>query len=220
MKVRPRYKLAALGVVLTLVLAACSTAASPTPTSLAVDDDTPLATRTPDSEPSGPLAGGDLRPTVVPAATPTRALTQAPTPTSESKTIEDLWITTFDVSFWETNCFKHSIDCDDVLQAQSKDGIPSIDEPEFEDFAGAEDWLGEDVPVLALEINGDARAYPLGILIWNEIVNDIVGGTPVAVTYCPLCNAAIVMKWAVVGLTLQFGVSGNLRNSDLIMYDR
>ncbi len=63
------------------------------------------------------------------------------------------------------------------------------------------------------------RAYPLQILTWHEIVNDVVGGTPVAVTFCPLCNSSIVFDRAVLGETLRFGVSGNLRNSDLIMWD-
>ena len=80
--------------------------------------------------------------------------------------------------------------------------------------------MQDQVPVLAVELNGDVRAYPLAILIWHEIVNDIIGGVPVAVTYCPLCNTAIVMKREVNGQILEFGTSGNLRNSDLIMYDR
>ena len=71
-----------------------------------------------------------------------------------------------------------------------------------------------------LEIDGDARAYPLQILTWHEIVNDEVGGVPVAVTFCPLCNSAIAFDRLFDGVELEFGVSGNLRNSDLIMYDR
>jgi hypothetical protein len=71
------------------------------------------------------------------------------------------------------------------------------------------------------ELNGDARAYPLAILIWHEIVNDVVGGRPVALTFCPLCNATIAFNRELPdGAVLDFGTSGNLRNSDLIMYDR
>jgi hypothetical protein len=70
------------------------------------------------------------------------------------------------------------------------------------------------------EQNGDARAYPLAILIWHEIVNDVVGGKPVTVTFCPLCNASIVFDRAFGGVVLDFGTTGKLRNSDLIMYDR
>jgi hypothetical protein len=73
--------------------------------------------------------------------------------------------------------------------------------------------------VIALEINGDARAYPLAILTWHEIANDVVGGVPVAVTFCPLCNSAIVFDRRVGDETLRFGVSGLLRNSDMVMWD-
>ena len=75
-------------------------------------------------------------------------------------------------------------------------------------------------PVVALEIDGDARAYPLAILIWHEIVNDEVGGVPVTVTYCPLCNTAITFDRRVGDQVLDFGTSGMLRNSDLVMWDR
>ena len=75
-------------------------------------------------------------------------------------------------------------------------------------------------PVISVEINGDARAYPLRILIWQEIVNDTVGGKPVSITYCPLCNAAILFDRTLDGVVLDFGTSGLLRHSDLVMYDR
>ena len=90
----------------------------------------------------------------------------------------------------------------------------------FEDFDEAALWIRDREPVLAVEVNGDARAYPLGILLWHEIVNDTIGGVPVAVTFCPLCNTALVFGRELDGRVLEFGVSGNLRNSDLIMFDR
>ena len=74
--------------------------------------------------------------------------------------------------------------------------------------------------MLALEIDGDARAYPVQILIWHEIVNDTVGGVPVAVTYCPLCNSAVAYDRRLDGRVLEFGTSGLLWNSALVMYDR
>ena len=74
-------------------------------------------------------------------------------------------------------------------------------------------------PVVALRVNGEARAYPLQILTYHEIVNDVIGGRPVAVTFCPLCNSSVVFDREVFGSVLRFGVSGNLRNSDLIMWD-
>ena len=100
------------------------------------------------------------------------------------------------------------------------DGIPAIDRPAFVTPAQADAWLTPKEPVLALEIAGDARAYPLQILIWHEIVNDVVGGRPVAVTFCPLCNSGIVFDRVVEGTTLDFGTSGKLYKSDLVMYDR
>ncbi|MDR7586770.1 MAG: DUF3179 domain-containing protein [Armatimonadota bacterium] len=100
------------------------------------------------------------------------------------------------------------------------DGIPAIDRPAFVAPADAARWLTDREPVLALEIDGDARAYPLQILMWHEIVNDVVGGRPVAVTYCPLCNSGIVFDRRAAGRFLDFGTSGKLYRSDLVMYDR
>ena len=100
------------------------------------------------------------------------------------------------------------------------DGIPAIDRPVFVSPGAADAWLSPREPVLALHVNGDARAYPLQILMWHEIVNDTVGGRPVAVTYCPLCNSGLVFDRVVEGQTLDFGTSGKLYKSDLVMYDR
>jgi hypothetical protein len=100
------------------------------------------------------------------------------------------------------------------------DGIPAIDRPAFVDPRAADAWLRPAEPVLALQVNGDARAYPLQILIWHEIVNDIVGGRAVVVTYCPLCNTGLVFDRVVDGRTFDFGTSGKLYRSDLLMYDR
>lgn len=100
-----------------------------------------------------------------------------------------------------------------------RDGIPPIDNPQFDDLATADLWLQDASPVIALEVDGVARAYPLAILTRHEIVNDTISGLPVAVTFCPLCNSAIVFNRRVDGETLRFGVSGLLRNSDLIMWD-
>ena len=97
-------------------------------------------------------------------------------------------------------------------------GIPSLQDPSFEVQADI-DWIQPEEPVIALEINGEARAYPIQVLIWHEIATDTVGGVPVAVTFCPLCNTAIVFDRRVDGETRRFGVSGLLRESDLIMYD-
>ena len=99
------------------------------------------------------------------------------------------------------------------------DGIPAIDHPRFLRPAQVS-FLSADEPVLALQIGADARAYPVQILIWHEIVNDTVGRVPVAVTYCPLCNSAIAYDRRLAGRVLSFGTSGDLYDSNLVMYDR
>lgn len=100
-----------------------------------------------------------------------------------------------------------------------RDGIPPIDNPTFESIAEASTWLQPQSPVIAFESDGITRAYPLAILTRHEIVNDIVNDVAVAVTFCPLCNSAVVFDRTVDGQVLRFGVSGLLRNSDLIMWD-
>ena len=101
------------------------------------------------------------------------------------------------------------------------DGIPSIDKPKFTSAQEADKNLKDSELVLGLNINGDIRAYPLQILVWHEIVNDKVGGVPVAVTYCPLCFTNQVFNRALEdGNVVKFGTSGKLYNSNLVMYDR
>ena len=130
----------------------------------------------------------------------------------------------FSQTFWleRTNFCEHSVDLSEIFTGNPvPDAIPAIDNPAFENVEEADAWLGEDWPVMLFEIDGDVRAYPLAILIWHEIVNDVVAGEPVAVTFCPLCNATIAFRRTLDdGHVLDFGTSGNLRNSDLVMYDR
>ncbi len=120
----------------------------------------------------------------------------------------------------KTDFSKTSIDFDEIFSGgPPKDGIPSIDEPKFVPVSEMSDPAPTE-PVVALVVNGDARAYPLRIMTWHEIVNDTVGGVPVAITYCPLCNSAVVYDRRVDGEATEFGTTGKLRNSDLVMYDR
>jgi hypothetical protein len=100
------------------------------------------------------------------------------------------------------------------------DGIPSLDEPVFMGVAEATDQLEPEEAVVALVIDGDARAYPVRVLIWHEIVNDTVGGVPVSVTFCPLCNSAVSYRREINGVETTFGTSGSLYASALVMYDR
>jgi hypothetical protein len=97
-----------------------------------------------------------------------------------------------------------------------KDGIPSIDEPVFWNAEEADGFLDDGDVVFGLVENGTARAYPQRILVWHEIVNDVVGGLGLAVTYCPLTGTAIAFERQ----ETEFGVSGTLVNSNLVMYDR
>ncbi len=123
-------------------------------------------------------------------------------------------------SGWDTDFSLHTVEFSEIRTVIPRDNIPAIDAPKFVSVDAAAGWLEDVEPVVALDIAGDARAYPLQILTWHEIVNDEVGGVPVAVTFCPLCNSAIAFDRRFDGAVLDFGVSGNLRNSDLIMYDR
>lgn len=122
---------------------------------------------------------------------------------------------------WTTNFDIGNVDLSEIISGgPGKDGIPAIDEPKFESIADAQTWLDDRAPVIALEINGAARAYPIAILIWHEIANDTLGGVPVVVTFCPLCNTALVFERELDGVVYDFGTTGNLRFSDLVMYDR
>ncbi len=127
----------------------------------------------------------------------------------------------FRSEFSRTDFAKRTVSLDEIFSGgPPRDGIPSIDRPRFVSTAQAASWLRPDEPVIALEIAGEVRAYPLQILMFHEIVNDTAGGVPVAVTFCPLCNAAIVFERRVGGQVLDFGTTGRLRKSDLVMYDR
>jgi Protein of unknown function (DUF3179) len=142
-------------------------------------------------------------------------------PASESRTAtgdDDLDVST---SGWKTDFSQHTVPLSEFLSGgPGKDGIPAIDEPTFESVEKAAEWLADREPVIELEVDDAARAYPLQILVWHEIVNDEVAGSPVAVTFCPLCNTAIVFDRRLDGRVLDFGTTGNLRHSDLVMYDR
>lgn len=121
---------------------------------------------------------------------------------------------------WKTDFSKFSVPFGEIISGgPPRDGIPSIDDPKFRKASDVND-IGAREPVIQFSIGRDIRAYPLRVLTWHEIANDTVGGVPVAVTYCPLCNAALVFDRRMDGRTLEFGTTGKLRNSDLVMYDR
>jgi hypothetical protein len=121
----------------------------------------------------------------------------------------------------KTDFSKRTVDLSEIeFGGPPKDGIPAIDRPRFESVYLAQIWLKPEEPVVALRIGDETRAYPIQILIFHEIVNDTVSTVPVAVTFCPLCNASMTFDRRVEGRALDFGTTGRLRYSDLVMYDR
>ena len=123
---------------------------------------------------------------------------------------------------WPRTDFSRTlIDLDEVRSGgPPRDGIPPIDVPDFVAGKEADDWLDPREPVIVVSAGEETRAYPLQILTWHEIVNDEVGGVPLSVTFCPLCNASIVFDRRVGGRVLDFGTTGKLRKSDLVRWDR
>lgn len=112
------------------------------------------------------------------------------------------------------------VPCDEIKGGgPPRDGIPSIDKPDFTEASNARHVFKDDY-VLGVFYNGVAKAYPVRILDWHEIVNDYFGDTPVAVTWCPLCGSGMSFIRKVRGIKRTFGVSGLLYNSDVLLYDR
>ena len=101
-----------------------------------------------------------------------------------------------------------------------KDGIPPIDDPRFVSASEADTWLSDDEPVMAIMHKGVKRVYPHQILVWHEIVNETIAGDPILITYCPLCGSGLAFERTIDGEAVEFGTSGQLYNSNLLMYDR
>jgi len=116
---------------------------------------------------------------------------------------------------------KYIIDPDKIRGGgPPKDGIPSIDNPEFISVSEADAWIADNELVLAIIYKGVKRVYPLQILVFHEIVNDDIAGDPILITYCPLCGSGIAYERTINGEEVEFGTSGKLYNSNLVMYDR
>ena len=157
-------------------------------------------------------------PTSSPAHTP--AITPVETKSAKAQFPEEAPPARATIEF-STDFGKHTVPYSEILSGgPPKDGIPAIDEPIFVSVNEADSWLRPVEPVILILVGDEARAYPLQILIWHEIVNDTVGGLPLAVTFCPLCNTAIAFQRTLDGRTFDFGTAGRLRYSNLIMYDR
>jgi len=120
-----------------------------------------------------------------------------------------------------TERVKHSVLLEEILSGgPPKDGIPSIDNPKFDSIKEANDWLDDNEPGIAFSKNNIHRFYPYQIIVWHEIVNDVIGGDRILVTYCPLCLTGFVFDPIVQGERVEFGTSGKLWRSNLVMYDR
>jgi hypothetical protein len=98
-------------------------------------------------------------------------------------------------------------------------GIPAINRPKFVSIEEADKWIEDNELVLALIYKNTTRVYPLQILVWHEIVNDVVADDPLLISYCPLCGSGIAYERTINGEIYEFGTSGKLYNSDLVMYD-
>jgi len=132
---------------------------------------------------------------------------------------------TADPAFWrnefpKTDFDRTNVPITEIVSVIPRDNIPAIDDPAMIP-ASEKVGIGAREPVITVEIEGETpRAYPIRYLTWHEIANDEAGGVPFAVTFCPLCNSGMVFDRRVGGEVLTFGVSGKLRKSDMVMYDR
>jgi hypothetical protein len=129
----------------------------------------------------------------------------------------------FDFPDWKTNLEKRSINLKDLVTPDvpvPKDGIPAIDRPRFVSVNEARKWLADKEPVIVLRVRGVSRAYPLQILVWHEVVNEQIGGVPVIITYCSICNSAIVFERRIGRRILTFGITGFVHGSNMVLYDR
>jgi hypothetical protein len=154
----------------------------------------------------------------------TRAREAAPSPPPQSRGAAESPSSDrplFSPAGWKTDFTRHSVPLSEISSGgPPRDGIPPIDAPQFVSSTEADGWLKDREPVVVFVLDGEARAYPLQILVWHEIVNDVVAGIPVVITFCPLCNTAIAFDRRVAGYgDLRFGTTGNLRYSDLVMWD-
>jgi hypothetical protein len=119
-----------------------------------------------------------------------------------------------------TDGIKHTVPLEEIMSGgPPKDGIPSIDDPKFVSAENV-DYLDQDSPGISVSLDGVNKFYPYSILVWHEIVNDKINGRRILVTYCPLCRSGVVYDPVVQVERVEFGTSGKLWQSNLVMYDR
>ena len=207
-----RFRLLLLSLFAALILSACTLPAppaqAPAQAPVTVSNDSPTTAKPADQ----PHALSESAP---------RTSVAVGVPKSGGAIIEDNAPPPFRTSAFKTNFAQRTVEWSEILSGgPPKDGIPAIDNPNVESLAAGDEWLDDLEPVILFQHGSVARAYPLSILIWHEIVNDEVDGQLVSITFCPLCNASIAFDRNFDGQVLDFGTTGRLRNSDLIMYDR
>jgi hypothetical protein len=160
-------------------------------------------------------------PEQTPTSTPTTAPPATPVPVASPALLADEPPPAGAESEFKTDFSKHTIPYSEILSGgPPKDGIPAIDNPQTVSVSEADEWLEPVEPVVLVRVGDEVRAYPIQILMWHEIVNDTLGGKPLMVSFCPLCNTAIAFEREFDGQILDFGTTGRLRYSNLIMYDR
>ena len=211
-------------VVIAFLMAACGAAATPGGAPTAIPNtESPTATQSPVAEGTTPPTGSTraTESTTAPRIGDTKSNAPMVKVVPDPDFLEELRRARFSTSGWSTDFSLHTVPFNEILSGgPPRDGIPSIDHPKFISPETANEWLSDQEPVISFQLNGDVKAYPLKILTQHEIVNDEVGGVPIVVTFCPLCNTALVFDRRLDGKVYEFGVSGNLRISDMIMYDR
>ena len=170
-----------------------------------------------------PIASPTPRPTLPPAVATATTVPGAFAVIDGVNVYEELPPLSINITQWrETDFHRFTVDPDEIISSGAgRNGIPPIYQPKFISVieAATLPWMTGDHPVAVVEIDGFARAYPLGILTFHEVVNDNIGGVPVLVTYCPLCYTTLAFKRVVDGVELNFGTTGNVRLSNLIMWD-
>lgn len=208
----------------TLATVSCGGAATPEETAPPAPRETSISTTTLTTRTPAPSTSSETVVRPEPEEVVTTVGTLAPPPETDDYPAQGLHpLVRQATAPWPTDWSVRSIDLGELLlgiqRIDPRDAIPPIDYPDFEPVEVASGWLEGRTPGVLVVLDGEARFYPLGVLHRHEIVNDEIGGLPVAVTYCPLCNTALAFDRRVNSQVLRFGVSGLLRNSDLVMWD-
>ena len=229
-----KYLIASLLTLVVAMLGVACGGASEAPTHTPQADPSPTSTSTVSASPrpETPVPTATFQPTPTPKAThtpiptPTQTMQEfleefakTPQPTPTLRQVREKFNHVFFEYEWGTDYTKAAVPFSEISLVIPRDAIPPIYEPDFISVREASDVLHSLEPVIVVEINGEARAYPKTILVSHEIVNDVLGDTPIAVTWCPLCDTSFVFSRSIDGRTFRFGVSGLLRDSNLIMWD-